>query len=186
MKYSLGNRFFITGLLLIIMPMAIVFAEVKKPAQIPADAQAAVETVKTEGKTWFTTHIYMPIEIWRTDQVIVWQGMVAENSKIVLPEILQNKIPATPVATKPTDEKKSLDTKITDDIIDNFDTSREIKDVIENFNPENTIGFAYKFFLKILIFIFQTPVIFYGVGIFFVLAVLKNILRMFFTSSSTE
>lgn len=126
-------------------------------------------------------NIFLPIDGWRTRQATIWDRMIAEQELDTTGQIPE---PIKQVA-------KKLDT--TSGVIPKRGTIEQIPDDEKLFastdsineavagtsiNPEETLGKTYTIFLKILLVIFNSRILFYGLFILIVLGILSKILSL--------
>lgn len=125
--------------------------------------------------------LYLPLDGWRIKQAGIWERMIAEQELDTtgqIPEPIKKVskaldttsgiIPKTgKIEQTPDDEKLFASTDAINEAV--ADTS---------VNPEETLGKTYTIFLKLLLIVFNSRVLFYGLFILIALGLLSRLLKL--------
>ncbi len=125
--------------------------------------------------------IYLPLDGWRVRQASVWERMIAEQELDTtgqIPEPIKQvakKLDTTSgvIPKKGTVEQIPDDEKL-------FASTDSINEAVAgtSINPEETLGKTYTIFLKLLLIIFNSRVLFYGLFILIILGILSRLLKL--------
>lgn len=126
-------------------------------------------------------NIYLPLDGWRIKQAGIWERMITEQELDTTGQIPQpiKKVSKALDTTSGIIPKTGTIEQVPDDE-KLFASSNAISDAVAgtSVNPEQTLGKTYTIFLKLLLIIFNSRVLFYGIFILIILGILSRLLRM--------
>lgn len=123
--------------------------------------------------------LYLPLDGWRMKQISVWEQMIQqqETSTEKVPTVIQD------VADKINTVRNNVPTvgeiDQTKDSEKVFSSTAAINQAVSDtsIDPGKTLGNTYTLFLKLLLIILKSRVLFYGLSILFLLGIISKILR---------
>lgn len=126
-------------------------------------------------------NIFLPIDGWRIRQTTIWQRMVAEQEMDTtgqIPEPIKQVAKKLDTTSGVIPKKGNIEQIPDDEKL--FASTDAINDAVAgtSINPEETLGKTYTIFLKLLLIIFNSRVLFYGLFILIVLGILSKILKL--------
>lgn len=125
--------------------------------------------------------LYLPLDGWRVRQASVWERMIAEQELDTTGKIPE---PIKQVAKKLDTTSgvipKAGNVKPIPDDEKLFASTDSINEAVAgtSINPEETLGKTYTIFLKLLLIIFNSRVLFYGLFILIILGILSKLLKL--------
>ena len=125
-------------------------------------------------------NLYLPLDGWRIHQVTIWERMIAEQELDTtgkIPEPIKKAAKALDTTSGMIPKTGTIEQVPDDEKL--FASSSAINDAVAgtSVNPEETLGKTYTLFLKLLVIIFNSKVLFYGLFILIVLGILSRFLR---------
>jgi hypothetical protein len=130
---------------------------------------------------FFHDYVFLPIDKLRTKQISVWERMIADQ------EIDNGKNIPQPIKTvaQKLDTTRSAVPQVgtvtaTNDDDKVIGDSNAINDAVAGMSvsPEKVLGNVYTIFLKLLLVIFKSRVLFYGLGVLIIVWIITKIIRM--------
>jgi hypothetical protein len=126
-------------------------------------------------------NIYLPMDGWRTKQAGIWERMIAAQELDTtgkIPEPIKKVSKTLDTTSGIIPKTGKIDQAPDDEKL--FASTDAINDAVAgtSINPEETLGKTYTIFLKLLLIIFNSKVLFYGLFILIVLGILSKILKL--------
>lgn len=126
-------------------------------------------------------NLYLPLDGWRIHQVTIWERMITEqelDKTGKIPEPIKKAAKALDTTSGIIPKTDTIEQIPDDEKL--FASSNAINDAVAgtSINPEETLGNTYTIFLKLLLIVFKSRVLFYGLFILIILGILSRVLQM--------
>lgn len=150
--------------------------------KIANDAESGLK----EKAPFIHNNLYLPLDGWRIKQSVVWERMITQQELDTtgqIPESIKKVTQALDTTsgivhkTIGTSNQNTVNSESQESV---FSSSDAIQEAISgtSISPEQTLGKTYTLFLKLLLIIFKSRVLFYGLMILITLSIISRVVNL--------